>query len=229
MIKHDLIKRSPIRILEQTIHGGLGKGNLGVFIAKKGVGKTACLVHFATDHLLRGETALHISFADDPHHIANWYHQVYEEVAAAYKLENASDIFEDSLHHRLIVHFKQPDVTLDHVEKKLNVYIKEGGFNPQIIIVDGYCFAQPADLGKWQQLAQQYQAEIWFSATLPADGTTAADFIKPFNEYFTVIIELSAQPDHIDFSLLKDHAASVPDKLRLRLDPGTLLIANRRV
>lgn len=229
MIKQELIKRSPIRILEQTIHGGLGKGNLGVFIAKKGVGKTACLVHFATDHLLRGEKALHISFADDPHHIANWYHQVYEEVTAAYKLEDASDIFEDSLHNRLIVHFKQPDVNLDHVENNLNVYIKDGGFKPEIIIVDGYRLQESADLAKWQQLAQQYQAEIWFSATLPADGTSAADFIKPYADFFSVIIALSTRPDHIDFHLLKDHSAPTPEKLRLRLDPGSLLIANRRV
>jgi hypothetical protein len=229
MIKQELIKRSPIRILEQTIHGGLGKGNLGVFIAKKGVGKTACLVHFATDHLLRGEKALHVSFADDPQHIASWYQQMYEEVAAAYKLEDATDIFEDSLHHRLIVHFKQPDITLDYVEKNLSVYIKYGNFKPEIIIVDGFPLQETADLAKWQQIAQQYQAEIWFSATLPTDGTTAADFIKPFADYFSVIIALSTQLDHIDFHLLKNHTVPTPEKLRLRLDPGTLLIANHRV
>ena len=30
MLKEEIIKRSPIRILEKSIHGGLGKGNLGV-------------------------------------------------------------------------------------------------------------------------------------------------------------------------------------------------------
>jgi len=49
MIMEDLISRSPLRILENSIHGGLGKGNIGVLASRKGVGKTACLVHIATE------------------------------------------------------------------------------------------------------------------------------------------------------------------------------------
>jgi KaiC/GvpD/RAD55 family RecA-like ATPase len=88
MIKKELIQRSPIRILEKSIHGGLGKGNLGVFTARKGVGKTACLVHVAVDKLLRDQKVLHISFADDPHHIESCYNQVFNEAARAYGIEN---------------------------------------------------------------------------------------------------------------------------------------------
>ena len=55
MLKSQLIKKSPIRVLDKTIHGGLGAGNLGAFTARKGVGKTASLVHVATDKMLRGE------------------------------------------------------------------------------------------------------------------------------------------------------------------------------
>ena len=46
---------SPLRVFEDSINGGLGKGNLGVIVSKKGVGKTACLVHIATDKLFKGE------------------------------------------------------------------------------------------------------------------------------------------------------------------------------
>ena len=45
MVKAELIKRSPLRVFEQSIHGGLGRGNIGVLASPKGVGKTACLVH----------------------------------------------------------------------------------------------------------------------------------------------------------------------------------------
>ena len=45
MYRKQVNEHSPIRILEQSIHGGLGKGNLGVVMARAGVGKTACLVH----------------------------------------------------------------------------------------------------------------------------------------------------------------------------------------
>jgi hypothetical protein len=231
MIKQELIKRSPIRILEQTIHGGLGPGNLGVFVSKKGVGKTACLVHFATDHLLRGERALHISFSDDPQHIASWYQQVYEEVANVYKLEEATTIFEELLRNRLILHFKNQDAGIASVEKNLKVYVHEGGFAAEIIIVDGFCFtdAHLHDLKKWQEIAIAYNAQIWFSATLPNAKTTVADFIQPFANLFSVVIELNALADHIELKLVKDHDATSLEKLRLRLDPKSLLISNRRV
>ena len=52
---------SPLRVFEDSINGGLGKGNLGVIVSKKGVGKTACLVHIATDKLFKGEHVIHVS------------------------------------------------------------------------------------------------------------------------------------------------------------------------
>jgi len=231
MIKEELVKRSPIRILEKTIHGGLGIGNLGMFIAKKGVGKTACLVHFATDHLLRGKKALHLSFSDDPQHIASWYQQVYEEVATVYKLEQATLIFDEILHNRLILHFKQQKSGLDAIINSLNIYINQGGFQPEIMIVDGLNFASTdrQELAKWREIAIKYHTQIWFSATLPASENSAPEFIRPYIDQFSVVIELNTQKDHIQLHLLKDHEATELEQLRLRLDPKSLLISNRRV
>ena len=53
MFKKEVNEQSPLRILEASIHGGLGKGNLGVVAARAGVGKTACLVQIGLDDLLR--------------------------------------------------------------------------------------------------------------------------------------------------------------------------------
>ncbi|MBN2357568.1 hypothetical protein JXO59_15750, partial [candidate division KSB1 bacterium] len=140
MLKKEIISRSPIRILEKSIQGGLGKGNLGVFAAKKGVGKTACLVHFATDQLLRGNRALHISFSDDPQHIDNWYVQVYREIANAYQLEQTMDIYEEIIRNRLILHFKRAELNLETVNSSIDRLIQDSGFNPNIFIVDGFSF-----------------------------------------------------------------------------------------
>jgi len=35
---------SPLRVFEESLDGGLGRGNLGVLVSRHGVGKTACLV-----------------------------------------------------------------------------------------------------------------------------------------------------------------------------------------
>ena len=49
MYRKFLNARSPLRLLEKGLHGGLGKGNLGLVLAGHGVGKTACLVGIALD------------------------------------------------------------------------------------------------------------------------------------------------------------------------------------
>ena len=61
MHQKELNERSPLRVLEQSIHGGLGRGNIGVIVARHGVGKTAFLVGVALDDLMRGRSVLHIS------------------------------------------------------------------------------------------------------------------------------------------------------------------------
>ncbi len=41
--------RSPLRLLEKGLHGGLGIGKIGVLVAGHGVGKTPFLVGVALD------------------------------------------------------------------------------------------------------------------------------------------------------------------------------------
>ncbi|MDD3671488.1 MAG: hypothetical protein PHR01_09445, partial [Sphaerochaetaceae bacterium] len=53
---------SPLRAFDQSLNGGLGKGNLGVLVSRHGIGKTACLVHLSTDKLFRNEHVIHVSF-----------------------------------------------------------------------------------------------------------------------------------------------------------------------
>lgn len=236
MLKDELIKRSPIRVLEQTIHGGLGRGNLGVITARKGVGKTACLAHLAIDKMMGGRNVLHISFADNPHHVEEWYKQVFNELSGHYKLENAYDIFDEVIHHRLIIHFKQKDTTFDQISDQIKLI--EGGiaFNPDIIIVDGRDFetiTQENLLG-WKEFAKNQNAEIWFAAVLHRDnlqmdkqGIPAP--VNSFNDLFSVIIMLEPCPDYIHMNLLKDHDSTDLEKLRLKLDPKTMLISNHRI
>ncbi len=236
MLKTELIKRSPIRILEETIHGGLGKGCLGVFTARKGVGKTASMVHVATDKMLREQNVFHISFADDPQHIGNWYKQVFQEVSKQYKLDHANEIYEDLLHRRLILHFKQKDIPFSQIKDTFYQITNSAAFTPQSIFVDGFPFeeATPEQLKEWQQFASDLNVEIWFSATmhrhdLQLDEKGIPAPVNRFSDLFSVIIVLDPKEDYIDFKLLKAHSINNLDKLRLKLDPQTLLIANHRV
>jgi len=236
MLKRELVKYSPIRILEKTIHGGLGRGNLGVFTARKGVGKTACLVHFALDKLINGDKVLHISFSDNPQHIETWYKQVFHEVSNVYKLDDETDVYHQILPKRLILHFRQPTIDLDVAKLSINRIIQDGSFVPQMLIVDGLPFEEISkeDLKFWKAFAEEKNVEIWFSATLHRENLDLDENgipapINKFSDLFAVIIMLNPYQDYIELKLLKDHESTELDKLRLKLDPRTLLIANRRV
>ena len=69
---------SPLRVFDESLGGGLGRGNLGVLVSRHGVGKTACLVHLATDKLLHSEHVIHVSFSGNVEHVINWYKEVFE-------------------------------------------------------------------------------------------------------------------------------------------------------
>ncbi len=236
MLKQELIERSPIRILEKTIQGGLGKGNLGVFAARKGVGKTACLAHVAIDKLFNGQNVLHVSFADNPHHIENWYRQVFEDVAGTYKLSDPFDIYDEIKQNRLIIHFKQPDIPFEQVQKNVELITGGSSFQPSTWIVDGFSFynSRPEELEKWKRHAQAQGTEMWFSATLH-NGEAVPDAggiphpVSLFKDLFSVIIMLNPVQDYIALQLLKDHDSKDLDRLRLKLDPKTLLISNHRI
>ena len=236
MLKNELIKRSPIRILEKSIHGGLGKGNLGVFTARKGVGKTACMVHVSVDKLLANEKVIHISFAQKPDHIKLWYKEVFQEVAEAYKLENAIENFEQLIKNRLILHFCQSEINLDSVKYNVDQFVKTTDFHPEMLVVDGFSFynASSDDFAFWKSFAEEYNIEIWFTATLHREALAFDDEgipapVNSFKDFLSVIIMLNPTSSFIDLNLLKDHDIKDLEKLMLKLDPKTLLIANHRV
>ena len=90
----ELIKNSPIRVFEESINGGLGRGNLGVIASRHGVGKTACMVHLAIDKLLRNENVIHVSFGANVEHIMSWYKEVFREISDFKSLDDAFDVYQ---------------------------------------------------------------------------------------------------------------------------------------
>ena len=91
MVKKELIRRSPLRILEKAIHGGLKDGNVGVLASRKGVGKTACLVHLSTDKLFQEKPVIHVSYASRVDYIITWYE---EDIACIYaqRIDASGDV-----------------------------------------------------------------------------------------------------------------------------------------
>jgi len=54
MYRKELNERNPLRLFEHSINGGLGRGNIGVVVARHGIGKTGFLVGIALYEAMRG-------------------------------------------------------------------------------------------------------------------------------------------------------------------------------
>jgi hypothetical protein len=231
MIKNDLINKSPLRILEQSIHGEMGKGNIGVIAARKGIGKTACLVHIGTDRLFQGRHVIHVSFGSDAGHIVSWYEDIFNEIARRNNLSGAMDIHDDIIRNRIIMNFKQDNTHINKIKKNLDLFIEKGNFNVDTIIIDGYNFnkASREDFKDFKRLALEKNLELWFSASLKEHPTQSKqafpDEITPFIEDISILISMEPKGNFVQLALIKDHDRIVNSDLGLKLDPQILLIA----
>ncbi len=232
MVKQELIKRSPLRILEQSTHGGLGKGNIGIIASRKGVGKTACLVNIATDHLFQGKHVIHASFAENTGHINAWYEDIFNELKRRHQLDNAPVIHDDWVKNRIIMNFNLDTFDIKEIEKRIRTLNKTCSFYADTLVIDGYAFDKTSteDLHEFRNFARELNIELWFSASVPDtdgyfDGSSVPVILQPFLQEIAIIICLQPKALVVHLNLVKDHDEEVAGDPHLKLDPEILLIA----
>src|SRR3954469_23295389 len=102
MYRKEVNERSPMRVFEKSMHGGLGRGNVGLVAARPGVGKTPLLVQIALDDLLRDRKVLHISHEHAVDHVRAFYDEIFHDLASTSKLTDTEAVKLDVERHRLI-------------------------------------------------------------------------------------------------------------------------------
>lgn len=231
MVKKELIERSPLRLLEKSIHGGVGTGNIGVIAARKGTGKTACLVHIATDQLFQDNHVIHVSFSGRTDHIISWYEDIFGEIAKKRQLEGAMEIHDELIKNRVIMNFNQEGVTREQLLRSITALIDDGQFKADVIVVDGYDFekGEPETLKVLREFAAEHSLTVWFSASThredPRTDENGVPYaLAPFIENIAVLITLTPDQDHLKLRLVKDHDVYRTEDLHLELDSRTLLI-----
>src|SRR5262245_36632559 len=102
MYRKQLNDRSPLRVFEQSIHGGLGRGNIGVAVGRHGVGKTPFLVGVALDDLLRGRKVLHAAINQPWDKVREYYDEIFMDLARSSALDDAGRERREMERHRNI-------------------------------------------------------------------------------------------------------------------------------
>lgn len=225
---------SPLRAFDQSLNGGLGKGNLGVLVSRHGIGKTACLVHLATDKLFRSEHIIHVSFSGNVEHVINWYKEVFRQISENRSLEDAAAIYNEILANRVVMNFSQENVSIDKVLSSLETLIRQGSFGADAVMFDGYklTIAGEEDVRKIKQFAMDMRLEVWFSvspvrADAVYDENGVPNTILKYADLIDVLIGLKYNEamDKVVMTLVKDGESMDPKPMRVRLDPKTMLIS----
>ena len=231
MEKEELVQRSPIRIFEQSINGGLKAGETGIIASPNGVGKTSVLVQLALDKLLQGKKVIHVSFTPHVHYVPIWYQDIFTEFVCKKNLENADEIRNNLVKNRVLMNFNQDGVTKAQIIKSLRAMIIEGGFKADSIIIDGFDFSRTdkESIEAIKIFATEIGVSIWYSCSIPDEGqqydkenipVVLGDFI----DYLDIVIVLLPKADHVELSLSKDRNSIISKSMAMKLDPKTLLI-----
>jgi hypothetical protein len=226
----DFLKVSPLKILEGSTYKELGKGNLGVLMARAGVGKTSCLIHIAFDRLFREEKLVHVSVKDAPEKVTSYYYVILSDLVKVLNMGNEYEVRALIDKNRIILAYLKESFDLNRLRKNLRNLVEEVDFMPDILIVDGIDFAESkrAIFEGFKGIAKEFDLEVWFSALSHRHINEVNKRGIPFpcnnlDDLFSLIIQLDSTQSGVFLKLLKDHDTErMPDAV-VRLDPNNFL------
>ncbi len=227
----ELTHRSPLRVLERSVHGGLGKGNLGVVAARPGVGKSGFLTCLALDDLLRDRKVLHVACRATVDHVREYYDEMFADLVRSANLEEAVIARDKIDRNRFIRSLNGRDFNLAQFEASLQVLARDAAFRPDVILIDGFGFdeASPADVEAMRNVAREHGAELWMALRVkpedePQDWRELPPGVARLGATVSVCLLLQPVGDAIRIRLLKDHDSPEVTELSLDLDPRTFLV-----
>ena len=226
MYRSFLNARSPLRLLERGLHGGLGKGNLGLVLAGHGVGKTAFLVCTALDDLLRGDHVLHVALDQTVAHTRAHYDTMFSELAVQARLEDEAVVHAEVDRLRSLRAYPAAGFGAAKLREAVKIEAETGGA-PGLVILEGFDVASASrdELLELRALAGELDAEIWLSATCPDERVPGLPpELDDGSDVFAVILALEPENGTVGLRALKDHDNPDVEALRVALDPRTLLL-----
>jgi hypothetical protein len=233
MIRQEAILQSPLRILDRTIRGGLGKGHLGVIMAAAGVGKSACLVQLGLDALLRGKAVLHVAVGQSVEHVSTRYNALFDELAERVELADRGGVRDAIAHRRLIWSSMDGTFGARAVDEALAAFQAHLGRGPSTILLDGFGWEEPgrgATVGAIKESAARVGAEIWMAA----GDVLARELGRPPGippppddcaELVDIGILLEPHGRHARLTLVKDFERFPAGDVALVLEGGTLRLS----
>ena len=233
MYRKELNERNPLRLFEHSIHGGLGPGNIGVVVARHGIGKTAFLVGIALDEAMRGRKVLHVSLDKTVDHLREFYDEIFMDLAHSAHLEDLADERLEMERNRMIHTYAGKSFTIPKLRHSINFLKEYAHFDPACLVLEGFNFdrATEEDMEGFRQLASDFNVEMWMSAVthrgVAANDRGVPEPVARLSPEIAVIVQMTDYKDGVHLSLLKDHDNPDVATLTVALDPSTMLLVKK--
>ncbi len=227
-----MIQRSPVRIFEKVIGGGLGAGNLGVVLSRPGVGKTGFLIGLAVDQLLQGKKVLYISTQEPVEHISAFFEQLFQSMSKVLEMDNVLQRQLEMERNRQILVYNRKSFSLEKLAESVAFLKDATGFEPDMVILDGtprFESTEEWELEGVKKMGADWGAEIWASSNTHREGQEMDDRGVPtdvarFEDHVNVIVALCPESEHIKVNTIKEHGSEDIAQVSLELDPRTMLL-----
>ncbi len=223
-----LVKQNPLRVLKI---GTENAREMGLVMARPGLGKTALLVQIALDSILRGNRVIHVSIGESIDKTRCRYDDILRSILQEYSISQPHELIEMVQHHRMIMTFKESVFSRAKLEERLNDLIMQNIFTPNCLVVDGFDFesVNRESLADLKDLADMMSMQLWFSAVTHRDDTrkSASGVPAPCHEVddlFDTVILLKPEGSNIRLDIVRNNGRANGSGVCLDLDPSTMMI-----
>jgi len=229
MIRQEAILQSPLRLLDRSIRGGLGKGHLGVIMAPPGVGKSACLVQLGLDALLRGKAVLHVAVGQSVEHVSARYDALFDDLAARVDLADRGRVRESIARRRLICSFAGGAFGPRGLDEALAAFRAHLSLGPCALLVDGFGWEEPgctAAVAAFKARAAGVGAELWMTARDARGPELGRAPLAPLRDDCAALVDvglfLEPHGRHARVTLVKDFGRFPVEEVPLLIEGGAL-------
>ena len=223
-----LVQQNPLRVLNM----GRENNQMGLVMARAGLGKTALLVQIALDAILRGKRVIHVSVGESIDKTRKWYDDILQSILQEHSVTRPHELMDMVARHRMIMTFKVAAFSRSRLEERLNDLILQDIFRPNVLIVDGFDFdgTSREALEDIKDLMDNMNRQAWFSAICHRGDQRVSPAGVPapcheIDDLFDMIILLKPEKDAtIQLDIIRNYGEVVEGGTGLRLDPTTMMV-----
>lgn len=226
-----LVQQNPLRVLNMSKE----QNQMGLVMARAGLGKTALLVQIALDAILRGKRVIHVSIGESIDKTKAWYDDILQLILQEHSVNRPHELIDMVAQHRMIMTFKVAAFTRSRLEERLNDLVLQDIFRPNCLIVDGFDFVKTTreDLEDIKNLLENMNMQAWFSAICHRDDPRVSPTGVPapcheLDDLFDMAVLLKPQANAtIQLDIIRNYGEQVEGGKSLSLDPTTMMVKER--